>query len=125
MQCSRPDRRQTTRTDDRLGGRTGRMVTGAALGLTHRCERWVPSTMTSPRPSGIGVRALRPTVYEVTRHLPFSDSKVSPVATSRFPTPTAHDPPLTRSEEHTSELQSLMRNSYAVFCLKKNKKHDT
>src|SRR3546814_1534911 len=28
-----------------------------------------------------------------------------------------------RSEEHTSELQSLMRNSYAVFCLKK--KHTT
>src|SRR3546814_8317162 len=26
---------------------------------------------------------------------------------------------LDRSEEHTSELQSLMRNSYAVFCLKK------
>src|SRR3546814_8515982 len=26
-----------------------------------------------------------------------------------------------RSEEHTSELQSLMRNSYAVCCLKKNK----
>src|SRR3546814_5517998 len=30
-----------------------------------------------------------------------------------------------RSEEHTSELQSLMRISYAVFCLKKKKKHDT
>src|SRR3546814_2942431 len=28
-----------------------------------------------------------------------------------------------RSEEHTSELQSLMRNSYAVFCLKKKKQH--
>src|SRR3546814_10183835 len=28
---------------------------------------------------------------------------------------------LIRSEEHTSELQSLMRNSYAVFCLKKKK----
>src|SRR3546814_8295051 len=28
---------------------------------------------------------------------------------------------LARSEEHTSELQSLMRNSYAVFCLKKKK----
>src|SRR3546814_4229451 len=27
-----------------------------------------------------------------------------------------------RSEEHTSELQSLMRTSYAVFCLKKKKK---
>src|SRR3546814_4042679 len=30
-------------------------------------------------------------------------------------------PDLERSEEHTTELQSLMRNSYAVFCL--NKKH--
>src|SRR3546814_5538440 len=29
-----------------------------------------------------------------------------------------------RSEEHTSELQSLMRNSYAVFCLKKKKNTD-
>src|SRR3546814_4916727 len=42
------------------------------------------------------------------------------------PTPTPF-----RSEEHTSELQSLMRISYAVFCLKKKKKtsrpniHDT
>src|SRR3546814_1134348 len=43
----------------------------------------------------------------------------------------ASDPPLrhdrsraaeNRSEEHTSELQSLMRISYAVFCLKKKKK---
>src|SRR3546814_8150615 len=31
--------------------------------------------------------------------------------------------PLTRSEEHTSELQSLMRISYAVFCLKKKQCH--
>src|SRR3546814_15036774 len=30
-------------------------------------------------------------------------------------------PDITRSEEHTSELQSLMRISYAVFCLKKKK----
>src|SRR3546814_6078746 len=29
------------------------------------------------------------------------------------------------SEEHTSELQSLMRNSYAVFCLKKKKQYQT
>src|SRR3546814_6759701 len=33
--------------------------------------------------------------------------------------------PLARSEEHTSELQSLMRISYAVFCLKKKKTHTT
>src|SRR3546814_9531365 len=35
----------------------------------------------------------------------------------RVPKATSHE----RSEEHTSELQSLMRISYAVFCLKKNK----
>src|SRR3546814_10339434 len=32
---------------------------------------------------------------------------------------------MARSEEHTSELQSLMRNSYAVFCLKKKKKQES
>src|SRR3546814_8497968 len=36
------------------------------------------------------------------------------------PVPTATKP--ASSEEHTSELQSLMRNSYAVFCLKKKNK---
>src|SRR3546814_1489991 len=30
-----------------------------------------------------------------------------------------------RSEEHTSELQSLMRNSYAVFCLKKKNEYNS
>src|SRR3546814_6487458 len=34
-------------------------------------------------------------------------------------------PTLMRSEEHTSELQSLMRISYAVFCLKKKKLTNT
>src|SRR3546814_5903385 len=42
---------------------------------------------------------------------PWPDSRVRP-----------RDPSRTRSEEHTSELQSLMRISYAVFCLKKKKK---
>src|SRR3546814_1503491 len=32
---------------------------------------------------------------------------------------------LARSEEHTSELQSLMRTSYAVFCLTKKSRHNT
>src|SRR3546814_5576549 len=42
----------------------------------------------------------------------------------RFFPVAGQDPPYesTRSEEHTSELQSLMRISYAVFCLKKKKK---
>src|SRR3546814_6009923 len=34
-------------------------------------------------------------------------------------------PLVSRSEEHTSELQSLMRISYAVFCLKKKNKYET
>src|SRR3546814_4950464 len=34
-------------------------------------------------------------------------------------------PPCQRSEEHTSELQSLMRISYAVFCLKKKNSNPT
>src|SRR3546814_16764102 len=40
-------------------------------------------------------------------------------SSDRLDVATAH----TRSEEHTSELQSLMRISYAVFCLKKKKKN--
>src|SRR3546814_5601127 len=36
--------------------------------------------------------------------------------------PSGEAPSIGRSEEHTSELQSLMRISYAVFCLKKKKK---
>src|SRR3546814_3648985 len=35
----------------------------------------------------------------------------------------SEDNPIMRSEEHTSELQSLMRISYAVFCLKKKRQH--
>src|SRR3546814_8590289 len=37
------------------------------------------------------------------------------------PAPSSHGARRRRSEEHTSELQSLMRISYAVFCLKKKK----
>src|SRR3546814_9011131 len=46
-------------------------------------------------------------------------SDVSP-ATPPIPA----DAPPRRSEEHTSELQSLMRISYAVFCLKKKRSKD-
>src|SRR3546814_4922444 len=47
-----------------------------------------------------------------------SGSGAAPPATPE-PSPAAGTP---RSEEHTSELQSLMRISYAVFCLKKKTK---
>src|SRR3546814_8729880 len=44
------------------------------------------------------------------------------LALDRFAGPGVDRSP--RSEEHTSELQSLMRISYAVFCLKKKKTHN-
>src|SRR3546814_4171432 len=49
--------------------------------------------------------------------VPVFDRQDRPAVTSR-PVPQT----CSRSEEHTSELQSLMRISYAVFCLKKKKK---
>src|SRR3546814_5003214 len=44
------------------------------------------------------------------------------IAEERFRNGNIGISPVVRSEEHTSELQSLMRISYAVFCLKKKKK---
>src|SRR3546814_1927132 len=49
------------------------------------------------------------------RRLAIPDRSATPVASWRAPLRCR------RSEEHTSELQSLMRISYAVFCLKKKK----
>src|SRR3546814_10495182 len=65
------------------------------------CERMVSCSEETAR-----VSAVRPISPMLPRRLP-----------SREPSP--------RSEEHTSELQSLMRNSYAVFCLKKKKQKKT
>src|SRR3546814_6885000 len=49
-----------------------------------------------------------------------SKSSVRPAAGTKVAAKKAA--PAKRSEEHTSELQSLMRISYAVFCMKKNTK---
>src|SRR3546814_3217959 len=55
-------------------------------------------------------------------HEPLSDNGHPRRSFHRF---CAHIGNTARSEEHTSELQSLMRISYAVFCLKKKKTTDT
>src|SRR3546814_7083204 len=67
-----------------------------------------------------------------TRAVPSPVTKRPSVKLAESPSSLTSAPPLTvmlpsprrptRSEEHTSELQSLMRISYAVFCLKKTKK---
>src|SRR3546814_7848832 len=56
------------------------------------------------------------------RHISFGDPREPREAHVRAVVKTFE--PGARSEEHTSELQSLMRISYAVFCLKKKKNYN-
>src|SRR3546814_4817938 len=78
-----------------------------------RCHRRLPAAGRAPaRGGGRGVAVARLRPYRLRhRHLqrpPPEDLAGGPAVAS-----------FRRSEEHTSELQSLMRTSYAVFCLKK------
>src|SRR3546814_6896258 len=76
-----------------------------------RCSIWPPArkAMATPSRSGSGAANGPSTRKRKDR-------------TTRKETPMTDTSRLSRSEEHTSELQSLMRISYAVFCLKKKKK---
>src|SRR3546814_2837940 len=78
----------------------------------------------SSRRSAVLALPLRWSKYTVT---PMPRSRVdSTVSTLPMRTPTLRPRSSEhRSEEHTSELQSLMRISYAVFCLKKKKQTHT
>src|SRR3546814_3129271 len=53
---------------------------------------------------------------------PSGSASLAPSSVQVSESPLRPLPHFLRSEEHTSELQSLMRISYAVFCLKKKKK---
>src|SRR3546814_4199346 len=74
-----------------------------AAGMTR--SRWIARAIIDALPA-------RP---EEVRDVPIGEG-ASKMVSLRFP--------LERSEEHTSELQSLMRISYAVFCLKKKTIHN-
>src|SRR3546814_9745695 len=67
----------------------------------------------------LGVGGLRPAAVAVPAAVRLSRHRA--VAAALLPR--APGAPRGRSEEHTSELQSLMRISYAVFCLKKKKQN--
>src|SRR3546814_1490450 len=82
--------------------------------VEHHCPRPAPhhrrhldEVLGAPRRHGIGEFRGAPAAVEIALHMHVLDLHV------------AGRP---RSEEHTSELQSLMRISYAVFCLKKKNK---
>src|SRR3546814_3199647 len=63
-------------------------------------------------------------IWMISTYSPSSSSSATVWATSRSKCPSTRPKVChrCRSEEHTSELQSLMRISYAVFCLKKKTK---
>src|SRR3546814_5715934 len=80
----------------------------AARRRWQRRARAAPQPAFPGRPRGPG-RPLPPPCVGAAARRPFHEDTHGPHQESR-------------SEEHTSELQSLMRISYAVFCLKKTKK---
>src|SRR3546814_7691609 len=81
------------------------------------------------RPTGPRARCIAADVRYPTQSANSNSNTAAKRAVTRSPntcasvwpnsTPSSRTPHAVRSEEHTSELQSLMRISYAVFCLKK------
>src|SRR3546814_2387341 len=69
--------------------------------------------------SGIQARIVRDRDGHFQVGIPAADGDDAAAAPPSQLPPAAQVPPAARSEEHTSELQSLMRISYAVFCLTK------
>src|SRR3546814_6992817 len=90
----------------------GELLPEASLGPWEALEKWNP--MSSPLNRNQRARAAS------MRRRMRDEARAAGLDADAFDVP---EPP-ERSEEHTSELQSLMRISYAVFCLKK-KNNDT
>src|SRR3546814_10311505 len=99
------------------GGLKYRRAEQAPAAAVHPCTRGTRTSMciVGVDPTGacgvVGGYTAMPRGSTAARLEPTYDAKQNFANLSRFP----------RSEEHTSELQSLMRISYAVFCLKKQK----
>src|SRR3546814_2398868 len=85
------------------------LVGNGKTGMEHRLVRQQPDGATIVR----GRHVIGAQLHEFLRHQELRER------VRRLCAPQA-----IKSEEHTSELQSLMRISYAVFCLKKNKKQN-
>src|SRR3546814_9420755 len=87
-------------------------------GLRTRCKQVLPLyylilARLKPHPSKRDVIVLLPRVLELLA------TKLAQPQSNASPCRMRHDDLVDRSEEHTSELQSLTRISYAVFCLNK------
>src|SRR3546814_3151673 len=101
------------------------------LAVVHQHGSWIDHTETlSTRRSRTRDRKYGETRAASGSSRPASSTQAGVVDTDRDLHPVAdlqlvEEPRDVRSEEHTSELQSLMRISYAVFCLKKKKSYHT
>src|SRR3546814_7845275 len=97
----------------------GTYAQAAVLGrgrMSHRVRdyrQYLPSLFPLPHPSWRSQLWIQQN--------PWVDSELLPTLRNAVAGALSKEP---RSEEHTSELQSLMRISYAVFCLKKKKHKD-
>src|SRR3546814_6315745 len=83
-----------------------------------RCELAVIGRARGDRQDPVELRGVRPRRHQIARLARTAGGKKHERGGAVVE---RHGVQLARSEEHTSELQSLMRISYAVFCLKKKK----
>src|SRR3546814_3814029 len=91
------------------------VLVAAVLLVVRDTDMWISKETRAVR---LGGRACRRTTIEAMHRVPPLRCCV-PVSQARGKVCDGHRPQIFRSEEHTSELQSLMRTSYAVFCLQK------
>src|SRR3546814_7367476 len=88
-----------------------------------RTDTLFPYTTLFRSPAALSLRVSHPPLAPSTRQKTLIS--FAPTATTLMPSASPTIRSSSRSEEHTSELQSLMRISYAVFCLKKKKRNRT
>src|SRR3546814_9683770 len=89
---------------------------GRKIGSGHIGLNFIPPCLYGANPVGGYLHQFRPSLWATASMAIISCSPLCRFFTAASPSASSSSP---RSEEHTSELRSLMRISYAVFCLKK------
>src|SRR3546814_2620903 len=99
--------------------RAGQPAIGLRLALAGAAEAAPARSAPVSRRAAFEPATLPPCGKDTVRRPPMGAYRKSPEAIARLTPEQYRVTQESRSEEHTSELQSLMRISYAVFCLKK------
>src|SRR3546814_5409520 len=106
----------------RAGASRGRVPDRLPPGPAHSAD--MPNANCEPRPLLLSIGVHLPPIHgdQRTAHFSLVPGDKGQLISPSGGSPRGREGFCRRSEEHTSELQSLMRISYAVFCLKKKKK---